>query len=180
MPQKRIRAQIVRVSRQSGTRHAGILSVGPLTMRCQLGRTGVTRLKREGDGATPAARMRLLSLLYRADRIGRPAGWYGAKAEAIEANDGWCDDPAHRCYNRLVSLPFAASHEVLSRGDHLYDVIGILDWNLRRRSLGRGSAIFLHLARPDGGPTEGCIALAPADMRRLLLHLRPGAEFRVA
>jgi len=150
-----------------------------LTLRCQLGATGITRLKREGDGATPAAKMRLVSLWYRADRISRPAGWYGRRAEAIRSDDGWCDDESDGRYNRPVTLPFVASHEVLWRDDGLYDVLGVLDWNLLPRSIGRGSAIFLHLARPDGGPTAGCIALSAVDMRRLLSRLRPGAVFHV-
>jgi L,D-peptidoglycan transpeptidase YkuD (ErfK/YbiS/YcfS/YnhG family) len=33
---------------------------------------------------------------------------------------------------------------------------------------GRGSAIFLHLAAPDYRPTEGCIALARADLVAVL------------
>ena len=173
------RRQIIRVTRQPGTRHGGILQLGALRLACQLGATGITRLKREGDGTTPAADIRLLSLRYRDDRIGRPAGGFRAGAVALRPGDGWCDDPTDSCYNRPVKLPFAASHEVLWRDDRLYDIVGILDWNIQPRALGRGSAIFLHLARPDGGPTAGCIALAPADMRLLLLLLRPGAIFRV-
>jgi L,D-peptidoglycan transpeptidase YkuD (ErfK/YbiS/YcfS/YnhG family) len=123
--------------------------------------------------------MRLLSLCYRADRIGRPVGWYGRHAEAIRQNHGWCDDPIDGRYNTPITLPFPASHEVLWRDDGVYDVLGVLDWNMWPRSLGRGSAIFLHLARPDGGPTAGCIALTPSDMRRLLARLRPGAVFHV-
>ncbi len=173
------RRQIVRVMRKPGARHDGLLVLGQLTLRCQLGRSSVTHLKREGDGATPAAGMELVSLLYRADRLARPPGWFGRHAEAIQPGDGWCDDVGDGRYNRLVSLPVAASHERLWRDDGVYDVLGVLDWNIRPRSIGRGSAIFLHLARPDGGPTAGCIALSPHDMRLLPMRLRPGAVFQV-
>ena len=39
---------------------------------------------------------------------------------------------------------------------------------------GAGSAIFLHLATPDFAPTEGCVALAEADLVDLLRAARPG------
>jgi L,D-peptidoglycan transpeptidase YkuD (ErfK/YbiS/YcfS/YnhG family) len=171
--------QIIRVNRLPGSGHGGLMTIDGLVLRCQLGANAVTQLKREGDQATPAVAMRLLSLMYRADRLSRPPGWYGRSARAIRANDGWCDDIRHGRYNRQVTLPFAHSHETLWREDGLYDIVGVLDWNVCPRSLGRGSAIFLHIARPDGGPTAGCIALQMHDMRRLLLRLRPGAMFWV-
>jgi len=96
--------------------------------------------------------------------------------EPIAPLDGWCDDPAHRAYNRQVRLPFDASHEVLWRDDHVYDVIGVLGWNDDPVERGRGSAIFLHLAREDGRPTEGCVALAPRDLRAVLAAGLMGVE----
>jgi L,D-peptidoglycan transpeptidase YkuD (ErfK/YbiS/YcfS/YnhG family) len=155
--------------------HGGLLRVGQMTLGCQLGARGTTSMKREGDRATPAASLRLTSLFYRADRLKRPPGWFGVHAAALRPDDGWCDDPTDRRYNRLVTLPIAASHEVLWRDDTFYDIVGVLDWNIWPRSLGRGSAIFLHLARPDHGPTAGCVALDLPDMCKLLMRLRPGA-----
>jgi L,D-peptidoglycan transpeptidase YkuD (ErfK/YbiS/YcfS/YnhG family) len=88
--------------------------------------------------------------------------------EPIAPTDGWCDDPGHRDYNRYVRLPHDARCEELWRTDGLYDIIGVLGWNdspvLRRR----GSAIFLHVSRPDYAPTEGCVALSIADLWRVL------------
>lgn len=179
MRKHHVRPQIIRVTRQPGTTHGGLLTVATMTLRCQLGSTAITRLKREGDGATPAANMRLVSLWYRADRMARPPGWYGAHAEALRPDDGWCDDAGDGRYNRPVMLPVTVSHEELWRDDDLYDILGVLDWNLLPRSLGRGSAIFLHLMRRDRGPTAGCIALGLPDMRKLLRVLRPGAAFHV-
>ncbi len=83
-------------------------------------------------------------------------------------NDGWCDDPGDRRYNTAVRLPCDARHEALWRDDGVYDVIGILGWNDTPVVRGRGSAIFLHVARPDFAPTEGCIALALPDLRAAL------------
>ena len=87
---------------------------------------------------------------------------------AAPRTDGWCDDPGHPAYNRPVRLPINASAEALWRDDALYDIIGVLGWNDDPVVPGRGSAIFLHVARPDYAPTEGCIALALDDLRRVL------------
>lgn len=177
MQRRRGGAQLIRVTRRPGTRSDGILRIGNATIRCRLGRAGITRCKREGDWATPAGRYALIDVLYRADRTLPPGPHLAARP--IPANLGWCDDPADARYNRPVTLPFGASHEAMRRADSLYDLVGILDWNVTHRSLHRGSAIFLHFARIDGTPTAGCIALSPADMRRLLARLRPGCRFEV-
>jgi L,D-peptidoglycan transpeptidase YkuD (ErfK/YbiS/YcfS/YnhG family) len=89
----------------------------------------------------------------------------------MRPSDGWCDDPESACYNRAVCLPFGAAHERLWRPDRLYDLVVVLAYNIHPRRKGRGSAIFLHCARPDFAPTEGCIALAFEDLRRLLPRL---------
>lgn len=160
---------ILRVRPLPGRPQRGILTGAGLTLPCALGRSGLTRFKREGDGATPVARMALLSGYRRADRVlPVPAP---IALVSIRADDGWCDDATDGRYNRPVRLPLAASHERMMRDDGLYDVVIVLDWNVRRRSLGRGSAIFFHCARETLEPTAGCIALRPADMRRLLPRL---------
>ncbi|MDR3374938.1 MAG: L,D-transpeptidase family protein [Ancalomicrobiaceae bacterium] len=177
MQRKRKKPQLIRVARRPGTRSEGILSFGSTVLLCRLGRTGISRMKREGDGATPAGRLGLIGLYYRADRRLPPGSRLAARP--ITDTLGWCDDPADGRYNRPVDLPFTPSHERMRRDDGLYDVVGILDWNVTRRVLGRGSAIFLHIAKDDGTPTAGCIALSAADMRRLLPRLKPGAVFEV-
>lgn len=146
------------------------------TLRCALGKGGVKPAaeKREGDGATPIARMPLRRVLFRADRGTAPR--CAVPVEPIAREDGWCDDPTHRAYNRPVRLPFDASHETLWREDAVYDVIGVLGWNDDPVERGRGSAIFLHLAREDGRSTEGCVALAPGDLRAVLAAGLTGVE----
>lgn len=155
----------------------GILRCGPLTLPCALGRSGVTHLKREGDGATPAGRHRLLYLYYRRDQLPRPAT--ALRARPLRLDDGWCEDAEHGRYNSAIRLPSSAGHETMWRGDRLYDIVGVLDWNMRPRVSRRGSAIFLHLCRPGYAPTAGCIALALADLRRLLAAAGPRPEFLV-
>ncbi len=144
----------------------GILRLGRDAWRCVLGKGGVRQDKQEGDGATPVGLLPLRRVLYRADRLAPPA--CVVPREPLAPDDGWCDDPHHPDYNRHIRLPHPARHEHLWREDAVYDIIGVLGWNDAPVQRGRGSAIFLHLARPDGAPTEGCIALAERDLRAVL------------
>ena len=144
----------------------GLFRLGREAFRCALGRGGIRADKREGDGATPVGDLPLRRVLYRADRVAAPS--CRALVEPISPNDGWCDDPTHRDYNRAVRLPHPARHERMWREDRAYDIVGVLGWNDMPVERGRGSAIFLHLARPDLAPTEGCVALAEADLRAAL------------
>ena len=122
----------------------------------------MTLHKQEGDEATPAAAMPLLQVLYRADRVAAPRCM--VPVGPISPADGWCDDLNDPAYNQPVRLPYSGRHEPLWRADGIYDVTGVLGWNTGPVVPGRGSAIFLHVARPDFGPTEGCIALALPDL----------------
>jgi len=137
-----------------------------VTYRAALGRGGVRADKQEGDGATPAAVMPLRRIFYRADRVAKPRSLL--PAEPTARTDGWCDDSGHRAYNTRVTLPFEARHETLWRDDPLYDICAVLGWNDAPVVRGRGSAIFLHVARPDYAPTEGCVALALGDVLEVL------------
>ncbi len=146
-----------------------ILRFQHLTLRCALGKAGVTHDKREGDGKTPLGLFPLRELLYRPDRITRPAT--DLTVTAITAQMGWCDDSTHPHYNTHVTLPFPASHETLWREDHRYDLIIPLGYNDAPPIAGKGSAIFFHLAAEDYAGTEGCVAIARADMERLLPYI---------
>ena len=133
---------------------------------CALGSGGVTCTKREGDKATPAGCFPLRRVLYRADRLAPPAT--GLPVAALAPDDGWCDAPTDRRYNRPVKLPYPASHEILWRDDHVYDLIVVIGHNDDPPQPGAGSAIFLHCARENFPPTEGCVALHQNELRRLL------------
>lgn len=146
--------------------HRAVLQLGADRFAAAIGRSGLSRAKREGDGATPAGILHPRFVYYRSDRWPRPAT--ALPVAAIGPDDGWCDDPDHADYNRPVSLPHPDCQDRLWRDDHLYDAVVVLDWNMTPVRPGRGSAIFLHLARPGFGPTEGCIAVRPEVMRRLL------------
>ena len=161
------------VGTRPGDPARGILTVAGRVFHCALGRTGITRFKREGDGATPAGRFRLLSVFYRVDRVVRPRTLL--PVSAIQPDDGWCDDPGDRNYNRPVGIPYSASAETLWREDCLYDIVVVLDHNISTRRRGAGSAIFFHVAKPGYPPTEGCVAVAADDMRRILDAAGPDA-----
>lgn len=156
----------------SGILSHGRLIAGPLVIRCALGTSGIAHRKREGDGATPAGRFRLLSGFFRSDRMARPPSTL--PLVALRTDHGWCDDPSSPPYNRLISLPCRQSHERLWRKDDLYNIIIILHYNMKPRSKGRGSAIFFHLADEKPAATAGCVAISRADMRRLLPRLGRG------
>jgi L,D-peptidoglycan transpeptidase YkuD (ErfK/YbiS/YcfS/YnhG family) len=169
--------RLIRVHRAPLAKDRGLILAGQMVFRCALGRSGCRIGKREGDGRTPRATLRVLALHYRPDR--GPPPRTRLKSMQIKPDQGWCDAPDHRRYNQPVPLPFAAGHEKLWREDGLYDVVLDLDWNRRPAIKGRGSAIFLHLARPGDAPTEGCIAVSRASMTRLLGMIDKGTRFRV-
>ncbi|MEM7751972.1 MAG: L,D-transpeptidase family protein [Pseudomonadota bacterium] len=135
---------------------------------CVVGRGGIVRDKREGDGGTPVGQHRLVGMLYRPDRMARPVDW----ALPVRPGDLWCDDPDHEDYNLMVRAPFAASHEKLRRADPLYDLVILTGWNWPYAEQGRGSAIFIHRWRRPGVPTEGCVGLRPDHLRWIAPRIR--------
>jgi L,D-peptidoglycan transpeptidase YkuD (ErfK/YbiS/YcfS/YnhG family) len=157
--------------RRPGNPSQGWLVAGPLALPVALGRGGVKANKREGDGATPRGRFRLKRLWWRAGRHPRPATLL--PVTRIKPDDGWCENPADRHYNRRITVPPDSAADRLLRLDNLYDFIIELDHNTRPRIAGRGSAVFIHVARPGFAPTAGCVALTLPSLRRLLERLGP-------
>ena len=137
-------------------------------MPCVLGKAGCVSVenKIEGDGASPIGVWPMLRVFWRDDRVDKPETIL--PTVPIQENYGWCDDPQHPSYNQLVQTPFCASHETLCREDRIYDIIVELGYNLSPVISGKGSAIFLHLAKSDFSPTQGCVALAEANLRDVL------------
>jgi L,D-peptidoglycan transpeptidase YkuD (ErfK/YbiS/YcfS/YnhG family) len=150
----------------------GLLQAGHFSLPCAIGAGGVSRQKREGDGATPAGRFRLLAGFFK-PTAPRPSGPW--PLQPIQISDGWCDDPDAPAYNRLTPLPSRYNCEQMWRNDGLYDLVVVLDYNIWPRRRRRGSAIFLHCARPGFAPTAGCIALRREDLRKLLPRLARNA-----
>lgn len=142
--------------------------------RAAIGPGGIAVKGGEGDGITPKGAWPVRGILYRADRVAKPRT--SLPLRAIVQDDGWCDAPDDPNYNRLVKLPYAASHEELWREDHLYDLVAVLGFNDDPVVPGKGSAIFLHLARPGYAPTHGCVALSYDDALAAIELLRPGDQ----
>lgn len=154
------------------------LRYGETRLRCAIGRGGMRPDKREGDGATPTGIFPLREVFYRPDRVAKPET--DLPVRALSPQDGWCDDPHQPRYNQLVSLPFAAHHEELWRTDGLYDLLVVIGFNDLPVVPGRGSAVFLHVASPGWGPTDGCVAVLRGDLERLLAACAPGIAIDIA
>jgi len=152
-------------------RSRGWLFAGPLVVPVALGRGGIRANKREGDGGTPRGRFKPKRVWWRPDRAPRPRT--SLPVRRIRPDDGWCEDPADRAYNRPVKVPKGSPADRLWRADRLYDFIVELDHNSRPRIAGRGSAVFIHVARPGFAPTAGCVALELRALRRLIERLGP-------
>jgi L,D-peptidoglycan transpeptidase YkuD (ErfK/YbiS/YcfS/YnhG family) len=168
-PLRRRTLSSLRVRARPGRRTLGWLLAGPLAVPVALGRAGIKADKREGDGGTPRGRFRPLRLWWRADRLPRPQT--SLPVRRIGPNDAWCEDPRDRRYNRPFQRTAKEPGDRLRRDDELYDLIIEIDHNTRPRIAGRGSAVFIHIARSAFAPTAGCVALRSSDLQRLLGRL---------
>lgn len=167
----------IRIRAAAGRPQRGWLIAEGRTIAVALGRGGIRANKREGDGGTPKGIFRPIRLWWRPDRHPRPRTFLPVRA--ITPTDAWCEDPADRRYNRLIRLTQSATGDRLTREDHLYDFIIEIDHNTRPRIAGRGSAVFLHLARDNFGPTAGCVAMTQPAMLRLLRRIGPRTKIMI-
>lgn len=167
----------LRVSRAAAGPALGVLRAGPHAIPVALGRGGIRANKFEGDGATPRGRFRLVRLWWRADRAPRPMTLL--RTRPIRADDGWCEEPADRNYNRAVTTSPDGKADRLWRADRLYDFLIELDHNTHPRVARRGSAVFIHVARVGLAPTAGCIALSAPALRHLLAQLARNAVIEI-
>jgi L,D-peptidoglycan transpeptidase YkuD (ErfK/YbiS/YcfS/YnhG family) len=161
----------IRIQAAAGDPRRGWLVAGGQTVPVALGRGGIRANKREGDGGTPKGIFRPLRLWWRADRHRRPRTFLPIRA--IRPEDAWCEDPLSRHYNQPIRLDRGSGGDRLMRDDTLYDFIIEIDHNTSPRMAGRGSAVFLHLARADFSPTAGCVSMTQSAMLRLLARLGP-------
>jgi L,D-peptidoglycan transpeptidase YkuD (ErfK/YbiS/YcfS/YnhG family) len=161
----------IRIRAAAGDPRRGWLTAGGQTVPVALGRGGIRANKREGDGGTPKGTFRPRQLWWRADRHPRPRTFLPVRA--IGPEDAWCEDPTSRHYNQPMRLDRAQGGDRLKRDDQLYDFIVEIDHNTQPRIKGRGSAVFLHLARKNFGPTAGCVSMTKATMLRLLARIGP-------
>ena len=151
------------------------LRVGGKLLPCVIGKNGVSKLKREGDGKTPTGKHQIVGMLYRPDKISRPRKW----ALPIRPRDIWSDDVKDPNYNLMGTSPSLFGHEQLFRSDRLYDLILITNWNWPYAVKGRGSAIFIHSWRQNAIPTEGCIALSIDNLLKVAKFIDFGSQLIV-
>jgi L,D-peptidoglycan transpeptidase YkuD (ErfK/YbiS/YcfS/YnhG family) len=162
---------IIYVRKRPGFRSRGWLVAEGIQIPVALGRSGILANKREGDGGTPRGKFRLVRLWWRGDRAPRPRT--GLPVRRIGKEDGWSEDPKDRRYNQPIAVPEGRPGDRLWRDDRLYDFIIELDHNTRPRIAGRGSAVFIHVARDGFKPTAGCVALTAPRLQRLLERVGP-------
>jgi L,D-peptidoglycan transpeptidase YkuD (ErfK/YbiS/YcfS/YnhG family) len=175
---RKLTLPLIQVRTRPGRRALGVLLAGRTVIPVVLGRAGIRAGKREGDGATPRGRFRLVRLWWRGDRFPRPATLLPSRR--IDAAIAWCEEPADRRYNRPFRRSANEPGDRLRRDDNLYDWIIELDHNTRPRITGRGSAVFLHVARPERSPTSGCVALDAKALRQLLARVGPETRIVIA
>jgi L,D-peptidoglycan transpeptidase YkuD (ErfK/YbiS/YcfS/YnhG family) len=162
---------LIRIRARAGNSRQGWLTAEGMTIPVALGRGGILANKREGDGGTPRGSFLPRKCWWRADRHPRPRTFL--PVHAIRPEDGWCEDPSDRHYNQPIRLARDQAGDRLTRKDHLYDFIVEIDHNTRPRIARRGSAVFLHLARENFGPTAGCVSMTRSAMLHLLRRIGP-------
>ena len=133
---------------------------------CAIGKNGTTVTKKEGDGCTPLGEYSLGRIYFREDKVVLPH--VKLPQVVINKNMGWCDDINSDDYNKAISFPFEYSAERLHRSDDIYDIVCVIEYNSNPIIKGKGSAIFMHVARDNYAGTQGCIALRKEHLITIL------------
>ena len=157
---------------------SGYLKYKNLKFRCALGKAGIGKKIKEGDNITPKGTYKIIKIYYRKDRIKELVSQI--KLIKIKKNMGWCDDPKSKKYNQLINLPTKYSHEKLYRRDNIYDLILVLNYNIKPIIKNKGSAIFIHIARKNYKKTAGCIALEKNNLIKLVLKIQKYTKIKIS
>ena len=152
------------------------LTYNKLKVKCAIGKKGIGNKKNEGDLITPIGSFNIKYILYRKDRV---KVFTKLKKKVIKKNMGWCDDPKSSHYNKLVKLPFTYKHEKLYKKENIYDIILVLNFNMRPVIKNKGSAIFIHIAKGNFRKTEGCVALKKKYLIKILQELRQNTKVKI-
>ena len=153
---------------------SGFLKYKKLKFKCALGKAGIRKKKREGDNITPKGTFKIVKIYYRNDRIKKISSKF--RLIEITKNIGWCDDPKSRKYNQPIKLPTKYSHEILYRRDNIYDLILVLNYNMKPTIKNKGSAIFIHMAKENYKKTAGCVALKKVDLIFLIKEINKNTK----
>ena len=145
--------------------------------KCSIGKRGIGYKKKEGDLITPKGRYRIKYILYRKDKVKRILT--KIKKIIIKKNMAWCDDPNSKRYNKLIKLPSSFSYEKLYRNDNVYDIILVLNYNMKPIIKHKGSAIFIHVSKSNYKKTEGCVALKKTHLLKILKQLKKNTLVKI-
>ena len=145
--------------------------------KCAVGKRGISIKKKEGDLITPKGTFKIKEIFYRKDRVQNLIT--RLKKTVIRKNMGWCDDPKSKKYNKLVYFPFKHSAEKLYRRENIYDIILVLNFNMNPVKKNKGSAIFIHIAKKNFQPTQGCIALNKSEMIKLVKSIKKNTVVKI-
>jgi L,D-peptidoglycan transpeptidase YkuD (ErfK/YbiS/YcfS/YnhG family) len=156
---------------------SGYLEYKNLKFKCALGKAGIGKKKQEGDNVTPTGTFKIVKIYYRSDRVKKISSKF--RLIEITKNIGWCDDPNSKNYNQLINLPSKYNHEKLFKKNNTYDLIIVLNYNMKPVIKNKGSAIFIHIAKKNYQPTQGCIALKKNDLLTLLSKIRKNIKIKI-
>ena len=149
---------------------SGYLKYKDFKFKCALGKSGIGKKREEGDNITPKGVFNIIKIYYRKDRLKKLPSKF--TLTEIKKNMGWCDDPKSRKYNQPIKLPTKYNHENLYRKDNTYDLILVLNYNMKPTIKNKGSAIFIHVAKKNYKKTAGCIAIRKFDLIRLIKEIK--------
>ena len=152
----------------------GNLKYKNFRFRCAIGKSGIKKKIKEGDNITPKGKFKILKIYYRSDRIKEFST--NIKIIKIKKNMGWCDDPKSKKYNRLVKLPSKYGYEELHRKDNIYDLVLVLNYNMKPIIKNKGSAIFIHIANKNYKKTAGCIGLKESHLINIIKKIKKNTQ----
>ena len=152
------------------------LTYNKYKVKCAIGKRGIGLKRKEGDLITPKGEYKIKFILYRKDRLKIKTN---LKKIVIKRNMGWCDDPKSDKYNQLIKLPFKYNHEKLFRKENIYDIILVLNYNMRPVKKNKGSAIFIHIAKKDYKKTEGCVAIKKIHLLNIIKNILPNIKVKI-
>tara|TARA_X000000950_G_C13688054_1_gene566829 strand:+ start:273 stop:773 length:501 start_codon:yes stop_codon:yes gene_type:complete len=153
------------------------LTYGQYKAKCAVGKRGIGRKRKEGDLITPIGRYKIKYILYRKDRVKKIQS--KLRKIVIKKNMGWCDDPKSKNYNRLIYLPFRDNYEKLFKKENVYDIVLVLNYNMKPIKKNKGSAIFIHIAKNNYKKTQGCIAIKKVDLLKILKKIKINTRVKI-
>ena len=153
------------------------LTYNQYKVKCTVGKRGIGYKKKEGDFITPIGLYKIKYILYRKDRIKKIPS--KLRKITIKKNMGWCDDPKSKQYNKLVNLPFSYGYEQLFKKENIYDIILVLNYNMKPVKKNKGSAIFIHIAKKNYEKTQGCVAVKKLDLLKILKEIKINTKVKI-